>query len=791
MKTVLFLCVASAVLLCPTVSFGQQERDATVISETAKVFEKAGGKGRTLLTLKRGDRVTPGDSKNGWTAVQASTTRGWMKSSQLRLQDAPSAPRAIAPTPAAPAQEGFADRTASAAEAAELDTRSVPSAAGQVLIADITRSDTPLRRHPSELAPVLLTAPRGTSAVVLDRSGAWVKCEIGDATGWVAADAVSFRGTRTLTDPAGGARIDDRLGTEVERVSDASLRKALAETHLSGVTIRASLAALDSRLRTSDGNWNPDAVSGTGFLLSSLEKDAMRLRLHADAVERTMANTVNDQDRAVAQSVLAASESTLLRYREATERLRTAPREAAVSWGGNATLALASHKRTAIYDYSASSPNIVVNGWVNVPQAGMFRARLDRLDDIVTTRFTRTTLGADWRLPMQTQQFTARASLFSYSDEIALNTYSLIDVQGGWEQLGSDRVAWFADAMFQKKSYSESQPQAFSAVTVHGGARRHGVDASGYEFGLTNRYQSSDDVGLNFDMINGVFSSRLAANFHFNAQYEGYFPLATSGATFLAYHRPGLELRWLSTGAITDYGVRGQYRYHPDAKTLTYGQAMLFAGHREPSILGTNWDAQLLFQRNNGVRNPSFTQGNFDFRSQGAMFYLSGNAVARWLLPDASDSLSEHFSDLYINPGAVLMAGPVRVDIGPFAGATIFLNTIRRSIQDNLNNYARAGLRVNAMAMIGSRVNVRAWTEIERSFYFVEDPYIQRTRKPQRVRLGAEANVQLLRQLALFVNAQTYSIDNDTGIMIPLASGPRDRDKISDTRLSAGARFSM
>jgi SH3-like domain-containing protein len=792
MKTALLLCVACAILCAPLTAFGQHARAATVISETAKMFEKAGGKGKLLATLKRGDRVTVSEQKNGWVAAVSSTAKGWVKAAQLSIDEA--APAAVLPAAkSAQAQrvKGYTDGTAEAIASAEIDTRTVASAPGQLIDADVKANETPLRRFPTETAPVLLTAPKGTALVVRDREGAWLKCDIGETTGWMPVSAVAFRGTRTRIDAAAGAADDERMDRTLQEVSDAALRASLKDAQESGRTIRASLAALDSRLRTADGSWNTDGISGSGFILSSLEKDAARLRLSTQTIERALPATESERDRGIAQAVLATNTATLQQYQLATERVRSTPRDAVITWGGNATLSIASHTRTAIYEYSAQSPNITVNGWVNLPRLGMFRGRLDRLDDIVTTRFTRTTFGIDWRLPTQTEQWTARAGMFSYSDAIAVNTYTVADVQAGWEQLGADRLAWFADVMYQNRAYSEKQPQAYDAITLHGGARRRGVDASGYEFALTDRYQSSEDMGLHFNMINAGYSSRLAANFQFNLQYEGYIPLATTGGAFLAYHRPGAELRWLSASGITDYGLRGQYRVHPDAPTLSYAQVMLFAGHREATMLGNNWDAQLLFQRNSGARNPSFAQGNLDFHSQGDLLYISGNAVARWLLPEASDSLSEHFSDLYLNPGAVLMAGPVRIDVGPYAGATLFLNTVRRSIQDNLNNFARVGLRANAMAMIGAHVNVRAWGELERSFYFVEDPYILRTRKPQRMRLGAEANAQILRQLAVFVSAQTSSINNDTGIMIPLSTGSRERDKIEDSRIAAGLRFTM
>jgi hypothetical protein len=49
----------------------------------------------------------------------------------------------------------------------------------------------------------------------------------------------------------------------------------------------------------------------------------------------------------------------------------------------------------------------------------------------------------------------------------------------------------------------------------------------------------------------------------------------------------------------------------------------------------------------------------------------------------------------------------------------------------------------------------------------------------------------VIRSLSAFANAQVYGIDNDTGIIIQLASGPRDRDKITDTQFFIGARYSL
>ncbi len=144
---------------------------------------------------------------------------------------------------------------------------------------------------------------------------------------------------------------------------------------------------------------------------------------------------------------------------------------------------------------------------------------------------------------------------------------------------------------------------------------------------------------------------------------------------------------------------------------------------------------------------------------------------------------------MYFSPGAILEFEPVRIQIGPFVGTTLFLNNKTQSTQDNLNNSARVGLTVNALATLGAKMNIRAWLEYERAFHFTEDPYVGRKREPMRLRLGAEANMTVVGALSVFGRVQTYTIDNDTGIKINLPSGMRDRDKIDDTLILIGLRY--
>jgi hypothetical protein len=198
-----------------------------------------------------------------------------------------------------------------------------------------------------------------------------------------------------------------------------------------------------------------------------------------------------------------------------------------------------------------------------------------------------------------------------------------------------------------------------------------------------------------------------------------------------------------------------------------------------------------MYQQNNGLRNPSFWQIYMDARHTADMFYVGVNAVVRYVNAEDNDSLSQHFTDLYFNPGAILEFEPVRIQIGPFVGTTLFLNNKTRSIQDNLNNSARAGLSVNALANLGAKANIRAWAEYERAFHFTEDPYVGRKRAPMRLRLGAEANVTVIGALSVFGRMQSYTIDNDTGIKINLPTGERDRDKIDDMLLLIGLRYHL
>jgi hypothetical protein len=399
--------------------------------------------------------------------------------------------------------------------------------------------------------------------------------------------------------------------------------------------------------------------------------------------------------------------------------------------------------------------------------------------------------GVDWRLPMVTQQWSARVNLFRYDDELPTNTYGLFDLHAGWEQLRQSGPAVFARAMYQGKAFEETQPQEFSAFSFNTGIRSMATMGSSYEVNVLNRYQSSDDMGLNFDMITAFGLWRGEDGFSLRPAYEGYFTLADSGAAFLNYHRPGLEARWSRPTGITDYGARFDYRYHPDAENLTYGQASVFAGHHEQGLHGTNWNALLMYQMNNGTRNPSFVQTNIDARSTANMFFIGFNSVLRYVLAESDDSLSQHFTDVYVNPGVNVVIDMVRLQVGPFIGTTLLLNNQALTLRDNLNNSVRTGLSVHALATFGARTNLRAWAEYERAFHFSEDPYVGRKREPTRIRLGAEATVGVAGALSAFGRAQMYSIDNDTGIKINLPSGERDRDKIDDTLLLIGLRYHL
>ncbi|NOY05817.1 MAG: hypothetical protein GXO82_04165 [Chlorobi bacterium] len=397
----------------------------------------------------------------------------------------------------------------------------------------------------------------------------------------------------------------------------------------------------------------------------------------------------------------------------------------------------------------------------------------------------------DWRYPLHSQMVTARLNYFSYEDDIPVNSFHTIDAQGGWKQLGAGKLNFLVRAMYQGKSYRETGPQEYSSFTIQGGGDYRNISGTSYDFLLSNRYQTSEDMGLNFNVASANINYFPNESFSIHAQYEGYATLADTGASFLNYHRPNVELRFKKLGGITDYGVRVNYRYHPDANTLTYGQVYLFMGHKEPSTEGTNWNLVGRYQLNNGLFNPDFIQTNFDLSSITKNLYVGFNSVMRYVLSASDDSISMHFTDLNVNPGVIITFNQVRINIGPTLGATMYLYNQSPSLKDNLNNSARAGILINAMASIASWINIRAWSEYERTFQFNEDPYINRKREPTRFRIGGEINVQILRQLSLFLYAQTYSINNDTGVKIYLPSGEKDRDIIKDTNIYFGTRYSL
>ncbi|MBI5647180.1 MAG: SH3 domain-containing protein [Ignavibacteriae bacterium] len=795
MRTYLLLAVCLCTFI-PTLLAQDAERPAKVNAENVKLRAQPSAKARIVATLKKGGEVSVLEQKAEWSRVRAGKNTGWLESSRLDMSASGEVPGS---TPAAEAGRARFDPYVDqpVPDLAEVQPVAMNTGLDGALLLEalVTQSGAQMRSYPGSQAPVLQALPERGVVLVVERSDRWIKCEYEGLTGWVEREKLTLRGTRPTASAsasaARSARIDDELHTTVERLDDEGLKKASAAAVEDERRLRASLAALDTRSQRDDGS-DVAGLSASGeHFLRGLQTDASRLGTACADLEALAEHAPSESDRNAARFIADAGRRTLENYRQSVARAQSAPPSTTLLYGGNISAAIGSHTRTAVYEYKSSVPTVQASAWMNTPQYGNFRGRLDWTDDVVTTRFTRLNTGLDWRLPQGTHQWNARVNFFRYDDQIPVNTYGLIDLQAGWEQLRQQGPAWFARAMYQGKSFSETQPQDFSAVSLNAGLRTMAPYGQAFELNMLNRYQSSEDMGLNFNMVTAFALWRSESGFSIRPAYEGYMTLADSNGAFLNYHRPGLELRWSKATGITDYGARIDYRYHPDASNLTYGQASLFAGHHTRELTGTQWDALLLFQQNNGTLNPSYMQANADARHTAGTFFLGLNGVARYVLAESADSLSQHFTDLYLNPGVIITIATVRIEAGPFIGTTLFLNNKTRSIKDNLNNSARTGVSLHALASFESRVNVRAWAEYERAFHFIEDPYAGRKRSPMRLRLGAEANVVVVGSLSVFGRAQYYSLDNDTRIQIQLPGGTRDRDKIDDTLLLVGLRYAM
>lgn len=766
---------------------------ARIDATSVRVRASGSTKAAVVTSLKKGTEVRILEEKNDWSRIRSGDVEGWIKSSLLERISTERPTGAAAVTPSSSGGITlYTDQPVPELDAIDPVAYSPGLGAAVLLEAAVTLDGAELRAYPGTQATVLANLPQRAAVVVLDRNERWVKCEYEGITGWLPREQVALRGTRMLPglDDGAGFQHDAELRAAVERIEDEELRLEALTALEREQRLRASVSALLSRAQAGGSN-SLGVTASSEFFLATLTDDATALGLSCRRLADLSDEGQNGTDRDLALRVTEKGQVTLQQFEQVIGQARSAPPSPVTLYGGQFSFAMGSHTRTAIYDYSTSAPTLQATAWMNTPAYGNFRARLDYADDIVTTKFIRTNVGVDWRIPMVSQQWSARVNMYRYDDDLPTNTYDLYDVHAGWEQLRQDGPALFARMMYQGKGFQESQPQDFAAYSLNAGLRSLNAFASGYEVNLLNRYQSSDDMGLNFDMFTAYGLWRNQSGFSVRPAYEGYFSLADSGGTFLNYHRPGVELRWSRPSGVTDYGARLDYRYHPDAENLTFGQASLFAGHQGQGLLGTNWHALLMYQMNNGFRNPSFIQSNLDARSTAELFFIGFNSVLRYVLTEDDDSLSQHFTDMYLNPGVVVKVGEVRIQTGPFVGMTIFANNKVPALKDNLNNSARAGLSLHAMASITSRVNIRAWGEYERAFHFSEDPYVGRKREPTRLRLGAEGTVSVTGALSAFVRAQTYSINNDTGIKINLPTGERDRDRIDDTLLLIGLRYHL
>lgn len=793
-----FICVLAFALvnIIGLSVHGQDISKGIINTDGVKIYEKANTKSKVLITLQKGVEVNILESKSGWHYIEHESTKGYIRSQYINKSNIGKSAEVKTTERRPQKTQGITLYKESSSTFQDFDiTASTNTTPLSLAVYAVVKNDNAaLFKYPSAQSKVIANLPSGTSVFILDKLENWYKCDYIESEGWIAISDLKMAGTKssvTVDESMKDAEADASVQKVIAQISNTELKNAAGETNTYNRQIRSTLIALRSRSMREDGSLNADGVVGTPYLLTSLEGDISKLRISTNKVRDLISLAANIEEKSGAEQVIASSDATIEQYTSTLQRFQKPSINPNILYGGYASLSFGQHKRTSIYDYQSSVPNLMINSWITVPQAGTFRPRLDYSEDIVTTKFSRMNAGVDWRLPQESYQFTAKLNFFNYKDEITINRYSIADVHAGWEQIGVEKMNLFIRGMYQAKNYTEKQPQAFTAYTVNAGSRYESTRESSYDLNLLNRYQKSDDMGLNFDLLNANFNYRFTPGFAMNTYYEGYFSLADSGGAFLNYHRLGIEARWSNPSGLTDYGMRLNYRYHPDAVNLTYGQASLFMGHSEASTRGTNWDMLLMYQLNNGELNPHFVQANFDLRSTSNSFYLGTNFVGRYLLAKENDSLSQHFTDISINPGIILNIDPVRLDIGPFIGSTIFLQNKVMSIQDNLNNYARTGINLNVMTVISSMFNIRGWGEFEKSFYFKEDPYIKRKRQPTRYRVGAEMNARVWQALTMFVNIQMYAINNDTGVKISLPSGARDRDKIDDTQIIFGARYSL
>lgn len=217
------LRLSGAVTLAPANNNATQ---ATVTRTTTANLNLRSGAGTThsvLLTIPRGQRLTPLKTSGVWTQVTYNGRTGWAHNDFLSA--APAQPATPAPAPTAPIV--------------------TPSATASKTTANLN-----LRASKSTTARVLTTIPKGQSVTVLKVEGTWSHVKFGNQTGFVANTYLTkAASTPTPAQPATPAPTqikEESINTSYVTTANLNVRQgagtgfALVTTIPNGTTVTAT-----------------------------------------------------------------------------------------------------------------------------------------------------------------------------------------------------------------------------------------------------------------------------------------------------------------------------------------------------------------------------------------------------------------------------------------------------------------------------------------------------------------------------------------------------------------------
>lgn len=217
------LRLSGAVTLAPTNNNATQATATRTTTANLNLRSGAGTTHSVLLTIPRGQRLTPLKTSGVWTQVTYNGRTGWVHNDFLSA--APAQPATPAPAPTAPIV--------------------TPSATASKTTANLN-----LRASKSTTARVLTTIPKGQSVTVLKVEGTWSHVKYGTQTGFVANTyLMKAASTPTPAQPATPAPTqikEESINTSYVTTANLNVRQgagtgfALVTTIPNGTTVTAT-----------------------------------------------------------------------------------------------------------------------------------------------------------------------------------------------------------------------------------------------------------------------------------------------------------------------------------------------------------------------------------------------------------------------------------------------------------------------------------------------------------------------------------------------------------------------